>query len=123
MKDALDSIILKAAFTDLWVWWPSISIKKTYSHIPILEGLDSSLVMLTLFFAKGATNSAIAPGLFFVATTIEVLSLLDGLTSCEDRTKNLVELFCSSSIFSNNVVKLNKSAARLLAIAAVFFSF
>ena len=89
--------------------------------MPILAGLDSSLVMLTLFFSKGATNSAIAPGLFFVATTIEVLSLLDGFTSCVDKTKNLVELFCSSSIFSNNIAKLNKSAARLLAIAAAFF--
>ena len=77
---------------------PSISIKKTYSHIPILEGLDSNLVKLTFLEANGWIKSTIAPGLFFVATTIDVLSLPDGEISWSDRIKNLVVLFGSSSI-------------------------
>ncbi len=55
--------------------------KKTYSHIPSLEGRDSNFVKLTFLDANGFIKSTIAPGLFLVATTIEVLSLPDGAIS------------------------------------------
>jgi hypothetical protein len=67
--------------------------------MPILAGQDSSLVMLTLFLAKGSTKSAMAPGLFLVATTMEVLSFPLIPISCFDKTRNLVEFRLSSSIF------------------------
>ena len=62
-------------------WWPSISTKKTYSHIPVREGRDSIRVMLTPCRASGFSRSCIAPGRLSADITSEVLSRPDGGTS------------------------------------------
>ncbi|MDA9299971.1 pyrroloquinoline-quinone synthase PqqC, partial [bacterium] len=73
-----------SSWPDMYPWIDESGLsyfKKTYSHIPIFEGLDSNFVRLTFLEAKGSIKSTIAPGLFFVATTIDVLSLPDGSIS------------------------------------------
>ena len=74
--------------------------------------------MLTPPLASGSSKSTMAPGLFWVASTNDVLSLPDGATCCLPNTKKRVVLLASSSIFSASTCKSNSSAARLLAIAA-----
>src|SRR5271154_4080345 len=115
--------ILIAPATFLSCAWPSQSMKKKYSHALRLLGRDSIFVMLILNLRNAAMASCSAPTLSETLTIKLVRSSPVGGLHWRPRTRKRVAFAALSWMSCSKICNLYFSAAKIPAIAAVFFSF
>ena len=91
--------------------WPSKSMKNRYDQSPVPEGLVSIRERPIFKSLKGSNISYKAPGLFFTATNIDVLSLPETSDNYLPITKNRVLFEGLSSILDASTDKPYRWAA------------